>query len=72
MAKITNLSDIAQSVQIKLVDGALAYVRVMPRAKGVELPPGAQVNGQWLALNPKVLHIVNDQVTGTDHEDGEE
>lgn len=57
---ICNISAIPQMVQIDTADGKTTEIRVMPKARPM-LPPGAVVNARWLAVNPRIIHIFEEQ-----------
>lgn len=51
MAFVRNVGRVAENVKIYLKDGTPAYIRVMPRNKGVKLPEGATVCSRWHVQN---------------------
>jgi hypothetical protein len=47
MAFTRNTGRVAENMKITLADGTTAWVRVMPRNKGVTLPEGASIDPRW-------------------------
>jgi hypothetical protein len=55
---VKNTGRVAKQVGIILANGKKTTIRVMHRSrKGVELPPGAKIDGNWLALNGKGILV---------------
>lgn len=55
---VKNTGRVPKQVGIVLADGTQTTIRVMHRSrKGVELPPDATIDGNWLALNGKGIIV---------------
>lgn len=48
MAFIRNTGRVPENVKVVLEDGTEAWVRVMPRNKGVTLADGVSIHGGWM------------------------
>lgn len=60
MPKVSNATRLPQDVRIILEDKRVTHIKVMPGSRP-DLPPGAVVDPNWLAVNPKAVHIIKSE-----------
>jgi hypothetical protein len=63
---VKNTGRVPKQVSIVLADGTKTCIRVMPRTrKGVTLPEGSKIDGNWMALEGQGIILWEDKTVDT-------